>query len=92
MRREQTLAADDAAGADLDVADGEAGPDEELLLKEVWTELLAGLSRQESRVFQLYLEGHAVAEICVRQRCSERTVQRALQMVRAKLEAMAREE
>ncbi|MCY2986486.1 MAG: sigma-70 family RNA polymerase sigma factor [Planctomycetota bacterium] len=91
VRREQTLTPDSAERVDIDLASAAAGPEEETLLKEVWTELLGQLSPQETGVFRVYLEGLTVPEIAARQRCSERTVRRTLQTVRKRLETMAEE-
>lgn len=67
----------------------EAGPDEAALtiLKLVIDELLEGLPAPQRRMIELRIEGHEVAEIAQQVQRSKRSVERALQDFRTRLDA-----
>jgi RNA polymerase sigma-70 factor, ECF subfamily len=89
VRREQPAGhADDSSGG-FEVAGPSPSPAEGLLLTETLQQVLADLKERDRPAVVLRLQGFSVAEISEQLRCTERTVQRILERVRAHLEVLA---
>jgi RNA polymerase sigma-70 factor (ECF subfamily) len=88
-REQPPLAPDDSTSNVWQPADPSPSPAEALLLHETVEELLAGLTERERSVVVMRLQGWTVVEVAEQLRCSERTVLRHLEAVRARLAALA---
>jgi RNA polymerase sigma factor (sigma-70 family) len=62
------------------------GPDEAVMLVEETTAMMVGLSPMHRQIVELSLQGHDVTVIAEQVKCSERTVQRAMEQARSCLE------
>lgn len=81
-------------GVDFDRAsEGAAGGDESALnvLRMVIDEVLQGLEETPRRIIEMRIEGHEVAEIAEAVRRSKRSVERILQDLRGRLDAILHE-
>jgi RNA polymerase sigma-70 factor (ECF subfamily) len=88
-REAHPAAAADQSDAGWEPAAPEPTPSEALLLAETLDGLFQALRPQHGPILQLRLEGCTIEEISGRIGCSERTVHRVLERVRAQLEASA---
>jgi RNA polymerase sigma-70 factor (ECF subfamily) len=89
VRREATAPGLPSSNSPGEVEAPEPTPAEALLLTEALEELLRGLSPTHRRIVQLRLEGCTIAEVGRSAGCTERSVHRVLEKVRARLEEAA---
>jgi len=89
VSREVTLRVDagDGEAWEVSVPDREPTPAEAAAFAEELERLLAGLDERDRRAVELLLDGQSVAAVADRVGCSERTVQRTLELVRRRLTA-----
>lgn len=89
IRRERSGSPDGGAPLPDRLPDTKPTPFESILLLETVTEVLRGLKQEDQPIVQMRLEGYSIKEISERIGRSERTVHRALEIVREQLEATA---
>jgi len=87
VRREAVLGPETViSDTNSQAVDPEPDPIEAMLLADTLQDLLDGLKPDQRSIVQLRLEGLSIKEISRRMSCTERTVHRVLEKVRAHLE------
>lgn len=84
-RREVSLSLQSASGKDGEPRTREPTPAEAAALTDTLEYLMRGLSSRDREILVLHLQGHEIPAISVRMARSERTVRRALELVRLQL-------